>query len=515
MQMTEMQARAKAIITDPHLSFHQRKHYLAALAEESLPYPSLSDAASQALAQGVINDLFEGPAPYRARYILPDYGLFLKNGSEYLELEPAANLDEALNHLLIIYTQVPSITGFPVYLGDLDKILAPYVDDLSDSQLYKKLRLFWIAIDRILPDGFVHTNIGPEDTRIGRTLLRLERELLQVVPNISFKVDPNITPDDYIRDAVETVFKSAKPHFINHPMMVAGLGEEYAAVSCYNSLKIAGGSHTLVRLNLKEVALRHDGDIDSFISETLVHYAELNAELMEARIRYLVEQAGFYENDFLAKEGLIKLENFSAMYGIYGLAEAVNILLEKSASSARYGHDDVANQLSYRITRAIADFVNKRPMPYCDGYHGRAVLHSQSGIDSDIEVTAGTRIPIGEEPDMFSHIAAVAPHHELFIAGVSDIFAVEDTAQRNPKAMVDIIRGAFRQGMRDFTFNIASNGFVRVTGYLVRKSDLEQYKSEGSRINSTVFASGSEDNSHMSRRKLKRVLTIERQPVIS
>ncbi len=513
MQITEMQTRANEIIRDPNLSFHQRRHYLAALAEESLPYPQLSDAAAQALADGVINDLFEGPAPYRARYILPDYALFLKNGSEHLELGPANSFDEALNHLLIIYTQVPSITAFPVYLGDLDKILAPYLAELSDEELYKKLKLFWIAIDRILPDGFVHTNIGPEDTRVGRTMLRLERELLQVVPNISFKVDPEITPDDYIRDAVETVFKSAKPHFINHPMMVKGLGEEYAAVSCYNSLKIAGGSHTLVRLNLKEVVLRHDGDIDSFIEKTLPRYAELNAELMEARIRYLVEQAKFYEHDFLAKEGLINLERFSAMYGIYGLAEAVNLLLEKNNIKGRYGHDDNANQLSYRITRRIAEFVENRAMPYCEGYHGRAVLHSQSGIDVDIDVSAGTRIPIGDEPDMFSHIAAVAPHHELFVAGVSDIFAVEDTAQRNPMAMVDIIRGAFKQGMRDFTFNIASNGFVRVTGYLVRKSDLERYKTDGSRINSTVFASGSEDNSHMSQRKLKRVLTLERQPV--
>ncbi len=514
MQMSEMKRRVKGIITDPNLSFHQRRHYLAALAEESLPYPSLTKEAEQALADGVINDLFEGPAPYRARYILPDYSLFLKNGSEHLELAAAKNLDEALNSLLIIYTQVPSITAFPVYLGDLDKILAPYVDDVSDDELYNKLKLFWIAIDRILPDGFVHTNIGPEDTRIGRTILRLERELLQVVPNISFKID-DATPDDYIKDAVETVFKSAKPHFINHPMMVENLGEDYAAVSCYNSLKIAGGSHTLVRLNLKEVVLRHKADLESFFTTTLPHYAELNAELMEARIRYLVEEAKFYENDFLAKEGLIRLERFSAMYGIYGLAEAVNLLLEKNNIEGRYGHDDYANQVSYRITRSIAKFVEQRPMPYCEGYHGRAVLHSQSGIDIDIEVSAGTRIPIGDEPDMFNHIAAVAPHHELFVAGVSDIFKVEDTAKRNPMAMVDIIRGAFRQGMRDFTFNIASNGFVRVTGYLVRKSDLEQYKTDGSRINSTVFASGSEDNSHMSQRKPKRVLTIERQPVRS
>ena len=61
---------------------------------------------------------------------------------------------------------------------------------------------------------------------------------------------------------MRTVFETGKPHFVNHPMMVGDHGERYAAVSCYNSLKIGGGAHTLVRLNLKEVALRHTGGVD-------------------------------------------------------------------------------------------------------------------------------------------------------------------------------------------------------------------------------------------------------------
>ena len=52
---------------------------------------------------------------------------------------------------------------------------------------------------------------------------------------------PSITPDDLIEDAVRTVFETGKPHFVNHPMMVGDHGEGYAAVSCYNSLKIGGG----------------------------------------------------------------------------------------------------------------------------------------------------------------------------------------------------------------------------------------------------------------------------------
>ena len=48
-------------------------------------------------------------------------------------------------------------------------------------------------------------------------------------------------------------------------MMVGDHGDRYAAVSCYNSLKIGGGAHTLVRLNLKEVVLRHNGGIEAFL----------------------------------------------------------------------------------------------------------------------------------------------------------------------------------------------------------------------------------------------------------
>jgi len=285
-----------------------------------------------------------------------------------------------------------------------------------------------------------------------------------------------------------------------------------AVVSCYNSLKVGGGSHTLVRMNLREVALQHTGDTESFFETTLPYYAELTAELTEARIKYLVEEAKFYEHDFLAVEGLIDIDNFSAMYGIYGLAECVNILLANEDSGATYGHDQAANDLSYRITKAISEFVGNRPMPYTEGNNGRCFLHSQSGIDTDLQVSAGTRIPIGTEPSMFEHIEAVAPHHDLFAAGVSDIFHVEETARRNPKAMVDIIRGAFAKGMRDFTFNLTTNGFIRITGYLVRKSDVAAFHDEGGRHGSTLFGVGSVENSHVEDRTVKRVGVRERTP---
>jgi YjjI family glycine radical enzyme len=512
MDMEELVDQVRAVVTDDQLTFHQRKHYLAALAENALPYPTISSDAQEAMNKGIVSDLFEGHAPYRPRYVLPDYELALSQGSEHLELEPPTTLDEALAFLLILYTQVPSITGFPVFLGDIDSLLLPYVEEVTDEDLRLKLRLFWISLDRILPDGFVHCNLGPQDNPVLRTILDVERELLQIVPNLTLKVDPERTSDDLLLDAVETVFVTAKPHFVNHPMMVGDLGDDYGVVSCYNSLKKGGGSHTLVRLNLKEVALNHTGSAAEFLDTTLPHYAALNAEVMAARIRFLVEESKFFEHDFLAVEGLVRLDRFSAMYGVYGLAECVDILMEHADSNSRYGEGGEADKLSYRIIEKLAAFVARCEMPYCAGGGGHAFLHSQSGIDSDTEVTAGTRVPIGTEPETFDHIMTVAPHHQHFASGVSDIFHIDDTVKDNPDAMVDMIRGAFATGMRDFTFNIDSNDFVRITGYLVRKSELARYNEGNERHASTVFAAGSVANSHVTDRAVKRVLIRERSP---
>jgi YjjI family glycine radical enzyme len=518
MELTEFQTLAEGLVRDHALGYDQKLRRLAALATEVLPYPHISAACREALDKRVICDLFEGNAPYTARYILPDYEKALSQGLHHLELDPPTNLDDALAFLQIMYAHVPSVTTYPVYLGDLDKVLAPFVDEtITDAELDVRLRRFWIGIDRMQPDAFVHLDLGPHDSQITRSIFRVERSLRQAVPNITLKVDPEITPDHLIEDAVRTVFETGKPHFVNHPMMVGDHGERYAAVSCYNSLKIGGGAHTLVRLNLKEVTLRHRGDADSFLADTLPYYVELTAELAEARIRSLVEQQRFFETHWLATEGLIDIDRFSAMFGIFGLAECVNLLLfyegRDRDGQARYGHDSGADALGRRVVERIAELVAGRPMPYCEGGGGRCYLHAQSGIDLDDHVTAGTRIPVGDEPGMLDHINTCAPHHRLFASGVSDIFHVDETAIRNPRAIVDIIRGAFVSGMRDFTFNLDSNEFVRITGYLVRKSDLAAIAEHGgARHASDYLAAGSENAYHLTQRAVKRIGCNERNP---
>jgi YjjI family glycine radical enzyme len=517
MESTEFQSRARSLVQDGSLGYDQKLRKLAALATEALPYPEVSDDCRAALDKRVICDLYEGNAPFTPRYVLPDYERALRQGLAHLELPPPTDLADALAFLQIMYAHVPSVTTYPVYLGDLDKALAPFVDDVSDADLDRALRRFWIGLDRLLPDAFVHLDLGPHDSRVTRSILRIERSLRQSVPNITLKVDPVITPDDLVEDAVRTVFETGKPHFVNHPMMVGDHGERYAAVSCYNALKIGGGAHTLVRLNLKEAAVRHAGGVDAFLYLTLPHFVELTAELAEARVRSLVEQQRFFDTHWLATEGLIDLDRFSAMFGVFGLAECVNLLLVHEGldrgGAVRYGHDPDADLLALRVVERIAELVAARPMPYCAGGGGRFYLHSQGGIDLDDDVTAGTRIPVGDEPGLLEHLSACAPLHHLFAAGISDIFHFDDTALRNPQALVDIIRGAFTAGMRDFTFNLDSNDFVRITGYLVRKSDLASIAEHGTaRHTSDHLAAGSENAYHLTQRAVKRVGCHERDP---
>ena len=518
MEIDEVQTRAREIVQSGALGYDQKVRRLAQLATETLPYPELSDECREALDKRIICDMFEGHAPFTPRYVLPDYERAFEHGLEYLELDPPEDLDDALAFLQIMYAHVPSVTTYPVYLGDLDKLLGRFVTaEIGDDELDRKLRRFWIGIDRMQPDAFAHLDVGPHDSRVTRSIFRVERSLRQAVPNITLKVDPAITPDDLVLDAVRTVFETGKPHFVNHPMMVGDHGEGYAAVSCYNSLKIGGGAHTLVRVNLKEVARVHSGDVEAFLADTLPRYVEYTAELAEARIRSLVEEQRFFETHWLATEGLVDLDRFAAMFGVIGLAECVELLLAYEGrdrdGAARYGHDAAADELAIRVIERIAELVDARPMPYSNGHGGASYLHSQGGIDTDDAVTAGTRIPVGDEPPMLDHIHTCAPHHHLFTAGISDIFHVDETAVRNPEALVDIIRGAFASGMRDFTFNLADNDFVRITGYLVRKSDLQRVDDAAQvRHGSDHFAAASEEAYHLTGRAVKRVGCHERAP---
>jgi YjjI family glycine radical enzyme len=504
--MDQHGSAARSIVTSDRLGYRQRLVQLAMLAEDSIAYPKLSAAAEDALGSGLISDLHEGHAPYRPRYVLPDYAVALQNGSEYLELDAPTDLDEAIDFLQIIYHHVPSITTYPVYFGDIDALLVPFLDGgWDDARLDRSIRRLWRFLDRTIPDAFAHANIGPVDNRIARSVLRVDAELGQVVPNLTLKWDPSSSGDELAVAAARAIAAVNKPHIANHPMIAADFPEGYGVVSCYNTLPLGGGAHTLIRLNLAESGLRHEGTIEAYLDVTLPDHVELAFEVIEARIRFLVEEARFYEHSFLVGEGLIHPDRFSAMFGLFGLAELVQVLMP----GARYGHDTAAGELAHRVVDRIAGLVADRQLPHCR--NGRAMLHAQSGISEDVGVTAGARVPIGAEPELIDHIGTVAPHHHHFEAGVSDIFALERSVRANPEAIVDLTRGAFAHGMREMTFNVEGCDLVRVTGYMVRLSDIEKLRGEGSRINSTVLGAESVENWGLLGR-IPRVVSTEIDP---
>ncbi|WP_076413479.1 YjjI family glycine radical enzyme [Shewanella sp. UCD-KL12] len=511
-----LQAKLAQIVTDPNLSVKQKSNFLALEAEASLPYLEISEAVDAAMSNGIICDMFEGHAPFKPRYVLPNYAKYLKQGSQYLELTPAQDLDEALNALTIIYHHVPSVTGIPVFLGHLDTLLLPYMDGVDEAALYRKLKLFWIMLDRTLPDAFMHVNIGPTDNIVCRTILKIDAELKQIAPNLTFMYDPKVTPEDLLKVATSNICECSKPHIANYPIHrdtfdKAGFG----IVSCYNSLPLAGGANTLVRLNLKEVALKANS-IDDFFAETLPHYSQLTYELINARAGFLHEKSNFFDS-FLVKEQLIDESRFAPMFGIYGMAEAVNILLgtpEPSESdsgkpSKQYGHSALANELGHKISAALDKIVKATQVKY--GYKGRALLHAQGGISLDKQVTPGVRVPYGTEPDPISHIQALAKHHQYYTSGISDILTIDETVKANPDAMYQLCKGALSLGFREFTANVASNDLVRVTGYMIKLSDIATFKEQGSRTNTTWLGEEAAKNTGILNRT-PRVASHEQSP---
>jgi len=503
-----LQQRCQQIVTSPTLSPEQKRHFLALEAENALPAPRLPADAETALAEGAICDMFEGHAPFKPRYVLPDYAKFLAHGSEWLELEGAQDLDDALSLLTILYHHVPSVTSMPVYLGHLDTLLQPFVRILTQEEVDIRIKRFWRYLDRTLPDAFIHVNIGPQDNAITRAILRADAELKQVSPNLTFIYDPQITPDDLLLQVAKNIAECSKPHIANGPVndKIFTKGQ-YGVVSCYNSLPLAGGGSTMVRLNLKVVAERSTS-VEDFFSRTLPHYCKQQMAIINARCEFLYRQSHFFESSFLVKEGLIDPQRFVPMFGMYGLAEAVNVLCERDGLDMRYGKDAGANALGYRISARLADFVENTPVKY--GWKNRAMLHAQSGISSDSGTTPGARLPYGDEPDPVTHLQTVAPHHAYYQAGISDILTLDATIKNNPQALVQLCLGAFKAGMREFSANISGNDLVRVTGYMVRLSDLEKYRAEGSRINTTWLGEEAARNTRILQRQ-PRVISHEQQ----
>lgn len=469
------------IIKDCTMTYEQKVIALARYAENSVKVLNISEETQKLRDEGIICDLFEGNVPYRPRYILPDYEKFMKEGCRFLDLKPATNIWEATNNLLIMYKHVPSITTMPVYIGNIDYLLEPFIVDEEEAKL--AIRLFLTQLDRTITDSFCHGNLGPKATKAARIILEIERELENSIPNLTLKYNEE-TPVDLAIEAVKTALATAKPSFANHDMFTKDLGN-YGIASCYNGLHIGGGAHTLVRIVLSKVA-ETATSIDDFFDNKLPNAMKCMAEYINERIRYIVEESTFFETNFLAKEGFISKDRFTSMFGVVGLAECVNILLKAESLEEKFGHSQVADDLGVRIMEFMEEFINNFESKHCKVTNERLLLHAQVGIGDDINISPGSRIPIGEEPELWKHLKQTARFHKYFPSGVGDIFPFEINAINNLEFILNIIQGAFKEGMRYFSLYSSEADVIRITGYLVKKSEIEKLNRGEATLQDTV-----------------------------
>lgn len=463
---------ALTVIKDKTLTVQQKVAGLARLGEAQA-HPLRIRKEVQALRDaGIICDLGEGSAPYRPRYVIPDYQRFMQQGSDFLGLSAPGDIWEATAKLLMLYHHVPSITTFPVYLGNLDTLLEPYIK--NEQEAAKAIELFLMHIDRTLNDSFCHADLGPAPSIAGRLILEISKKQQNAVPNLSLKYDRELCGNEFALLAADCALHTAKPSFANHSIYKAdfeALGfDDYVIASCYNGLPVGGGSCTLVRMNLAKLAEKCQ-DSREFMDKALGEAVEYQLEYMDERVRFLMEESSFFDSSFLVREGLIQRDRFSAMFGIVGLAECVNSLMD---SGLRFGKDAQADAFALEIIQKIDTLVKKHQNPLLKAAGGHYLLHAQVGIDSDSGVSPGCRIPIGEEPELLQHILQSAPFHAYFPSGIGDVFAFEPTSKNNPQQLVDIVNGAMDSGLRYFSAYSADSDVVRITGYLVKRSEIER-----------------------------------------
>ncbi|MDR0587226.1 MAG: YjjI family glycine radical enzyme [Treponema sp.] len=482
------QNAVRDILKNPALTHEQIVAKLAITAENLLGYPQgTPDDFYTLFDKDMICDLGEGHAPYSARYILPDYDKLMKEGCAFLRLQKPRTLYEALNTLLVFYRHVPSVIHFPVFMGHIDRLLEPFITGEKESR--ELIRGFLTHCDRTFGSSFCQMNIGPAATRAGRIILELEAELQNSIPNMTLLYDPAITPDDFAELAVQTALVSANPAFAYHPAYEHDFHPgSYGIASCYNGLPLRGGAFTLSRVRLNRIA-EHSSSQEDFFNRALPHTVRVLCEFIEAKIRFLVNDTPFFKNHFLVREGFVEQDRFLGLFGMVGLCECVNVLMEKEHKQGRFGPDEEANQLGVQVMERLKEETERFTSAYSPIWNHHFALHAQVGAEGDLGVSPGARIAIGSEIPLYDHLRQAGLYHPFFSTGVGDIFPFEPIAARNPKAILDVFKGSFQTGMRYISTYASNSDLVRVTGYLVKRSDIEKFRAGEAVINETVGGS--------------------------
>jgi len=228
---------------------------------------------------------------------------------------------------------------------------------------------------------------------------------------------------------------------------------------------------------------------------------------MDKRISYIVEKSNFFESSFLLHEGFLKRENFTGMFAIVGLADAVNNLLEKEGISETFGKSSRGDEIATSIMEKLQEVNNAHRGVYSERTGDRYLLHAQVGASLDEEDKNNTpahRVKVGQEPALLEQLKQSAPFHKYFPSGTGDLYAFDQTYEDHLDALLDIIEGAFALGYRYITTYEKNTDLIRVTGYLVKKSEVEKARrGEAVLQDTTWFGSGTDENAQVFDRTLR------------
>lgn len=495
------------IIKSPSMTTQQKLVSLGNISERIFSPVDLLGYTEEELGyieNQMICDLNEGYAIYRPRYIVPNYEVYVKNGVDFLDLPIPTDLDEVLDGLLILYSHVPSVTSFPVFIGHLDRLMEPFITD-NEEEDYKKIKRFLNHIDKTITDSFCHADIGPYDTKAGRLILRAVIELENPTPNMTMRYDKDKTTREFAEMAAKACLLVSKPSFSNDVYYNNDLGD-HALCSCYNALPFGGGSYTLSRLRLGTIAKAVDS-LNELTTELLPKVTKHALNIMDKRAKFIVEESNFFESSFLQSEGFIHQDNFTGMFAIIGLADAVNRVLTLEGIDETFGKSDRGDEIGHMIMESIQKVVDNHHTKYAKRTNNRYLLHAQVGAslhDEDYDNTPAHRVKVGQEPNLVEHLKHSAPFHKYFPSGTGDLFAFDNTYVDHPDAVVDIIDGAFASGYRYITTYLKNTDLIRVTGYLVKKSEVEKLKNNKAVLRDTAaFGMGTEECAQVFDRKLR------------
>mgnify|MGYP000013731545 FL=1 len=112
-----------------------------------------------------------------------------------------------------------------------------------------------------------------------------------------------------------------------------------------------------------------------------------------------------------------------------------------------------------------------------------------------------------KEPESFAdHLRHCARFHPYFPAGVGDIFPIASNVEQNPAALLDVVKGAFALGVHYMSFYSADTDLVRITGYLVKRSEMEKFRAHQVVLqNTTHLGTANYDVNRLAQRKVRMV----------